>query len=289
MRGVSARDALDGARTAIAASGSPTARLDAEVLLAHVLGIDRTRLFLDPGLTVEGPAVRAFQDLVRRRSVAREPVAYLVGRRGFRHLELEVDARVLIPRPETEHAVEAVLEEAPLGARVVDVGTGSGAIALALKDERPDLEVTGSDISPDALAVARANGERLGLEVTWLLADGVPDLKRGSDPPSSDLASDPEYKEWDVVVSNPPYVAEGDPRVEPGVVAHEPHVALFAGEDGLAVIRRLVAGRPAPLLVLEVGDGQAQEVARLAKEAGYARVTARGDLAGIARTVVAWA
>ncbi|MEO6497042.1 MAG: peptide chain release factor N(5)-glutamine methyltransferase [Solirubrobacteraceae bacterium] len=271
FRGATVRDALQGAETAIAASGSGTPRLDAELLLAHVLEIDRTALFLDANLTVEGEAVRAYQDLVRRRSVGREPVAYLVGRRGFRRLEIAVDERVLIPRPETEHVVEAVIEEAPPGARVVDVGTGSGAIALALKDERPDLDVTGSDISAGALAVARANAERLGLDVSFREADGVP------------------AGEWDILVSNPPYVPEGDSRVEPGVHAHEPHVALYAGPDGLDVIRRIVAGVSAPLLVLEVGDGQSQEVARLAKEAGYARVAARGDLAGIDRVVIAWA
>jgi len=281
FRGATVRDALQGAETAIAASGSGTPRLDAELLLAHVLGIDRTRLFLDADLTVEGEAVRAYQNLVRRRSVGREPVAYLVGRRGFRHLELVVDERVLIPRPETEHVVEAVIEEAPRGARVIDVGTGSGAIALALKHERQDLQVTGTDISVDALAVARANAARLGIDVMFVLADGVPNPQ----PPS--MGSDPLM--WDVVVSNPPYVPEGDLRVQPGVHAHEPHVALYAGPDGLDVIRRIVAGMPAPLLVLEVGDGQAQEVARLAKEAGYARVAARGDLAGVERVVIAWA
>jgi release factor glutamine methyltransferase len=270
VRGAAVKDALDGAQTAIAASGSDSPRLDAELLLAHVLGVDRTRLYLDD-LTIEGPAVRAYQDLVRRRSVERAPVAYLLGRQGFRHLELQVDERVLIPRPETEHAVEAVVELAPPGARVVDVGTGSGAVALALKDERPDLDVTGSEISADALAVARANGERLGLDVAWAEADGVP--------PGT----------WDVVVSNPPYVPDGDPRVAPGVHAHEPHGALYAGADGLDVIRRIVDGVPAPLLVLEVGEGQAQEVARLAKEAGYTRTQGRGDLAGIVRIVVAWA
>jgi release factor glutamine methyltransferase len=285
FRGVTVRDALQGAETAIGASGSGSARLDAELLLAHVLGVDRTRLFLDDGLTVEGPAVRAYQDLVRRRSVGREPVAYLLGRQGFRHLELEVDERVLIPRPETEHAVEAVVELAPHGARVVDVGTGSGAIALALKHERPDLDVTGSDISSDALDVARANAARLALDVTCVLADGVPNpqptLLKGSDP-----------FRWDVVVSNPPYVAEGDPRVAADVRAHEPHQALYAGADGLDVIRRLISGPPtppAPLLVLEVGEGQDQEVARLATQAGYARVAVRADLAGIARIVIAWA
>jgi release factor glutamine methyltransferase len=271
MRGATVTDALQGAETAIGAGGSPTPRLDAELLLAHALGVDRTRLFLDRDATVEGPAIRAFQDLVRRRSVGHEPVAYLLGRQGFRRLELSVDERVLIPRPETEHAVEAVLEEAPAGARVVDVGTGSGAIALALKDERADLAVTGSDLSPGALAVARANGERLGLAVAFVEADLVPP------------------GDWDVVVSNPPYVADGDPRVAAGVRAHEPHAALYAGSDGLDVIRRLVAGVPAPLLVVEVGEGQASEAAGLAEQAGYARTAVRADLAGIARIVVAWA
>jgi len=269
VKGVSVADALDGAATAIAAGGSPTARLDAEVLLAHVLGLERTTLFVDPQQTVEGPAVRRFQDLVRRRSIGREPVAYLVGRRGFRHLELDVDSRVLIPRPETEHVVEAVLELAPRGARDVDVGTGSGAIALALAHERPDLSVTGSDVSADALAVAQVNAARLGLDVAFVQADLVP---AGS---------------WDVVVSNPPYVGEGD-ELGADVRAHEPHVALFAGADGLDVIRRLVGVR-VPLLVLEVGAGQAPAVAALARDAGFARTELRADLAGIDRVVVAWA
>ena len=268
-RGTSIRDALHGAQTAIAAGGSDTPRLDAELLLAHALGVERTRLFLEDR-TVEGPAVRRFQDLVRRRSVGREPVAYLLGRQGFRHLDLEVDPRVLIPRPETEHAVEAVLELAPAGARVVDVGTGSGAIALALKHERPDLRVTASDVSADALAVAGANAQRLGLEVELVEADLVP------------------AGVWDVIVSNPPYVAVDDPAVAPGVRAHEPHLALYAGADGLDLIRRLVAAR-AGLLVLEVGAGQADTVAFLARAAGYGRTGVRPDLAGIERIVVAWA
>jgi release factor glutamine methyltransferase len=262
------KDALQGAATAIAAGGSETARLDAELLLAHVLGVARERLLIDD-LVVEGPAVRAFQDAVRRRSVEHEPVAYIVGRRGFRHLELAVDPRVLIPRPETEHLVEAVVDLAPQGASVVDVGTGSGAIALAVKAERPDLDVTGSDVSTDALAVARANGERLGLEVRWVLGDLVP-------------AGD-----WDVIVSNPPYVRDDDvlPR---DVVEHEPALALRAGADGLDALRRLVTFRVA-LLVLEVGLGQAPTVALLADQAGWSRVETRRDLAGIERVVVAWA
>ena len=261
------REALDGAATAIGAGGSDTARLDAEVLLAHVLGIERAALFADPGRTVEGPAVRHYQDLVRRRAVERVPVAYLVGRRGFRHIELDVDPRVLVPRPETEHVVEAVVELAPEAARVVDVGTGSGAIALALKDERPDLAVTGSDVSADALVVARANGERLGLQVDWVLGDLVPP------------------GEWDVVVSNPPYVATGDAL--PPELRHEPAGALLAGPDGLDTLRRLVATAPA-LLVVEVGAGQAATVAGEARSAGYGRTEVRQDLAGIERVVIAW-
>ncbi len=164
MRGTSTRDALDGAITAIGAAGCETPRLDAELLLAHVLGVTRERLIVDRDLVVEGPAVRAFQNAVRRRAVEREPVAYIVGSRGFRRLDLTVDPRALIPRPETELLVEVGLK-LPHRARVLDAGTGSGTVALALKDERPDLLLTGSDLSEDALALARANGERLGLTV----------------------------------------------------------------------------------------------------------------------------
>ena len=130
-RGVPVSEALDSAVIAIAASGSDTPRLDAELLLAHALGIDRTALFLDPDRLVQGPAVRAFQDLVRRRSAGREPVAYLLGTKGFRHIDLYVDSRVLVPRPETELLVEVALD-LPAASRVLDVGTGSGAVALAL-------------------------------------------------------------------------------------------------------------------------------------------------------------
>jgi release factor glutamine methyltransferase len=299
-RGTSIRDALDGAVTAIAAAGCETPRLDAELLLAHALGISRERLFVacmpasatggvlplgapsasgsarqgEDDLVVAGTAVRTFQDFVRRRSVLREPVAYIVGKRHFRRLELASDPRALIPRPETELLVEVALA-LPEGRRVLDVGTGSGAVALALKDERPDLRVSGSDLSADALALARANGERLGLDVHWLTADlleGVPD-------------------EFDVILSNPPYVPEGDrTMLAPEILRHEPTSALFAGKDGLDAIRPLL-GQAAErdsvrLLALEVGAGQAAVVSELTLAAGFPLVRAERDLAGIERVVV---
>ncbi len=273
--GASVREALDSAVIAIAAAGSDTPRLDAEVLLAAALGVDRTALFTHPDREVRGPAVRAFQDAVRRRSAGREPVAYITGRRGFRHLELAVDHRVLVPRPETELLVEIGIELLPQGARVIDIGTGSGAVALALAQERPDLEVNATDISHDALDVARANAARLGLHEAVTFHEG--DLLAG-------------VADVDAVLSNPPYVAEGDrATLAPEITRHEPGGALFAGADGLDVIRRLVpaaAGAGARLLAIELGDGQAAAVARLMRDAGFQDVHPRRDLAGIERVVV---
>ncbi|HXB66164.1 MAG TPA: peptide chain release factor N(5)-glutamine methyltransferase [Solirubrobacteraceae bacterium] len=270
----SARDALDGAITAFTAAGLETPRLDAEVLLARVLGTDRARLITDPDLEVAGEAVRRFQNAVRRRAVEREPVAYITGVRGFRHLELHVDRRALIPRPETELLVEVGLK-LPRGAAVLDLATGSGAVALALKHERPDLRVAGSDLSEDALALARDNGERLGLDVAWLHADllvGVPD-------------------EYNALLANPPYVADAERgTLPPEILRHEPPEALFAGPDGLDAIRALtaqLAARPRICLAaLEVGAGQAEPVSELLRAAGFTTVRAERDLAGIERVVV---
>jgi release factor glutamine methyltransferase len=260
--------------TAIAAAGCETPRLDAEILLANILGVSRERLLIDDSLLVQGPAVRAYQDAVRRRAVLREPVAYILGRRSFRMLELQVDPRALIPRPETELLVEAGLElRGPQ--RVLDVGTGSGAVALALKQERGDLLIAGSDCSEAALQLARANATRLGLDVAWHRADLLEGLPG----------------EYDAVLSNLPYVPDGDRgSLAPEILRHEPAGALFSGPDGLDAIRALLvalSSRPVVrFLALEIGAGQADAVGALVGEAGFPSVRRLRDLAGIERVII---
>jgi len=272
--GVTVREALREARATLQGAGCENPRLDGELLLAHALGVGRERLALDGELTLAAPQRRAFQELLSRRAAGREPVAYILRRRSFRRLELEVDARVLVPRPETELLVELALALKP-GARVLDVGTGCGAVALALKDERGDLLLSGSDISSQALELAAANGRRLGLDVRWLHAD----LLRGV------------ADEFDAMVANLPYVAESEHAgLAPEIRRHEPRAALLAGPDGLASFRALLAQVPAHrrvrMLALEVGAGQAGTVARMMAEAGFGSVRAERDLAGVERVVV---
>jgi release factor glutamine methyltransferase len=262
-------DALAAATARLGAAGVDTARLDAEVLLASVLDVDRGRLVIDRDVALEAEVDERFDALLVRRE-AREPVAYILGRRAFRRLSLSVDRRVLIPRPETELLVEVGLG-LPAGARVVDVGTGSGAVALALKDERPDLMVRGVDVSADAVEVARANAAALGLDVSFVLGDLLDGLTG-----------------MDAVLANLPYVAEGA-ELAPEITRYEPPGALFAGADGLDVVRRLVASVAGPrlaLIALEIGPEQADEVSALLWDAGFGSVGVRHDLAGLARVVV---
>jgi release factor glutamine methyltransferase len=273
----SVREALAAAADALAAAGIDDARLDAEVLLGHTTGWDRAQLAAHPDSELPAGAARRFGEAVRRR-LRREPVAYIVGVRAFRNIELAVDPRVLVPRPETELLVELALE---LGPRtVLDIGTGSGAVALAIADELPGCEVTATDTSTGALEVARANAERLGLAARVRLEEGT--LPSGTEG-------------FDLVVANLPYVSEADwPGLMPEVADWEPREALLAGPDGLDAIRSVLPGcaqllrRSASergILALEVGEGQAEAVAALLAEAGAGGIETRRDLAGISRIV----
>jgi release factor glutamine methyltransferase len=267
------RDALGGAIDALAAAGVETPRLDAEVLLCEATGWARADLATDPGRGVAPPAGRRFGEMVRRR-LRREPVAYIVGRKGFRHLELAVDRRVLIPRPETELLVELALELRPR--RLLDVGTGSGAIALAVAHELPDCEVAATDTSAAALEVARGNAERLGLSERVRFVEGAV--------PGDEAAG----AGFDLVLANLPYVSEAEwGSLQPEVTEWEPREALLAGPDGLAAIRATIPAMSelAPVLALEVGQGQAETVAAMLHDGGLA-VETRRDLAGIERVVV---
>lgn len=263
------RDELARGTAALTAAGVDSPRLDAELLLGSVLGASRAELVLRAREPVPDHALGAFDGLLARR-VAREPAAYILGEKPFRRLSVSVDRRVLIPRPETELLVEVGLR-LDAGARVADVGTGSGAVALALADEHPDLVLTGIDVSPAALQVAAANGARLGLSVRWVCADL---LDEGA---------------YDAVLANLPYVACGA-VLAPEVRCYEPPGSLFAGVDGLDAIRRLVAltgSRPeVTLLALEIGFDQADAVCALVSAAGFESVERLRDLAGHERVIV---
>ncbi|HET8955854.1 MAG TPA: peptide chain release factor N(5)-glutamine methyltransferase [Solirubrobacterales bacterium] len=278
MTAATVRDALAASVDALAAAGVEDPRLDAELLLGEAMGCGRAALVADGGMEVPAPAARSFGEMVRRR-LRREPVAYILGRKGFRDIELAVDRRVLIPRPETELLVDLAVELNP--ASVLDVGTGSGAIALAVADELPGCAVTATDTSPGALEVARANAERLGL------ADRVRFLE----------GTLPEGETFDLVLANLPYVAERDwPTLQPEVTQWEPREALLAGPDGLDVYRALIpgsaglfhryAGQRAGALAVEVGEEQADAVGEVMRDAGFGAIEVRRDLAGIDRVVV---
>jgi release factor glutamine methyltransferase len=255
------------------------ASLDAQLLLARVLATTRTRLIAhDERALTPAESARWEDDLERR--LAREPVAYLLGEKEFNGLALEVDRSVLVPRPETEllvewacEAVAALTSERSRGGdhgpiRIVDLGTGSGAIALALKRTHPQCSVTGTDVSVGALAVARRNAERLGLAIELVETSWWQGL---------------EGRRFDIAIANPPYIAAADPHL--ATLRHEPAVALTPGGDGLGALRAIVAGAPAPLvpagwLLLEHGFDQADAVRELLAGAGFSGVRTRRDLAG---------
>lgn len=264
----SVREALGGAADALDAAGVESPRLDAELLLAEATGWERVRVAANPEAGVPPSAARVFGKMVRRR-VRREPVAYILGRKGFRELELAVDPRVLIPRPETELLVDVALELRPR--RVLEVGTGSGAVALAVAHELAGVTVTATDVSAEAIAVARANAERLALASrVRLMRCSLPDSGR-----------------FDLELANLPYVREDEwEGLAPEITLHEPRGALVAGPTGLEAIESLLRGVLSDAIALEVGIGQAPAVAALMREAGFAATESRRDLAGIERVVV---
>jgi release factor glutamine methyltransferase len=266
-------EAVRQAELRLAEKGVPSPRVDAEFLVAHVLGVPRTGIYAN-GRVVSPPEAEQLAALVARRA-EREPLAYVLGEWGFRRLSLRVDRRVLVPRPETEVVVERCLEllaglEAPA---VLDVGTGSGAIALSIADEHPGARVCAVDSSLDALAVARDNVLRLGLERRVELAES--DLLAGV------------TGSFDLVVSNPPYISPSERSgLEPEVRDFEPSVAVVGFEvaDRIAA-EALPVLRPGGWVVLECGDGQAASLAASLRALGYDRVTVTPDLAGVDRIV----
>jgi len=255
---LTAREAIAEAEGRLRAAGVDSPRTDAELIAAYLLGVSRTQLFSDLDREVAG-----LEPLLVRRE-AREPLAYVLGEWGFRRLTLRTDARALVPRPETELVVDRclVLLEGVRMPRVLDLGVGSGAIALALKDERPDAQIAGVDESRAALALARENAARLGLDVE-LREGGIEAAREG----------------WDLVVSNPPYV-ETLEGLQPEL-RYEPEVALV----GSGLHERIAEAARARALVLEVGDGQAERVAAALEAFAYRDVRITPDLALVPRVV----
>ncbi len=252
---------------------------DAQILLAEALGRPRSHLFAWPERPVEDEQLSRYRDLIQRRADG-EPIAYILGRREFWSLDLEVTPATLIPRHETELLVELALGKLPAkgGARVLDLGTGSGAIALALAAERPGIEVVATDSSQDAIAVAQRNARRLGFsDIDFKVGDWFGPISQAA--------------RFDLIVSNPPYVAEGDPHLREGDLPWEPMAALVAGPDGLGAIRNIIGGAEPRLirggyLMLECGHDQGSEVAGELRKAGFCSVGVASDFAGLDRIAI---
>lgn len=262
------------------ARGIESPRLEAELLLAHALGLERMRIIVEQDRPLSADELSRYRELIKRRR-AREPVAYLRGEREFWGRPFRVDRRVLIPRPDTEALVETALRRTAhlsMAGRALDLCTGSGCVATTFALERPHWMVTGTDLSADALAVARDNAARLGAawNVRWLAGDLFEPVGR---------------ERFDLVTANPPYIAEHEaPSLSPDIRDHEPHLALFGGPRGLDVTARIVAEaplhlRPGGVLALEIGANQADEVAAMFERAGLTEVERTRDYGGHERVI----
>lgn len=262
---------------------SDSARRDAETLALHLLGITRASLLADPDRELSPEQIDGYEALVSRR-LQHEPIQYILGTQEFYGLPLRVTPAVLIPRPETEHLVEAVLERLPhdRSTTIADIGTGSGAIAIALAKHLPLATVTALDLSPAALEVARSNAESLGL---------APRIRFFHSDLLSGLPPEEQHGYFDAIVSNPPYIPTTDEAgLHPEVRDYEPSSALFAGKDGLDLYRRLIPAaydslQPDGLLALEIGHGQREAIASLLE--GWRQVGFVDDLQSIARVALA--
>jgi release factor glutamine methyltransferase len=248
------------------------ARLEAQLLLLHALGrtVQERAWLLAHGEEALSIAAQQIWHEALARRIGGEPLPYITGWAAFYGLELQVDARVLCPRADTETLVEWALKLLPVAARAIDLGTGSGAIALALKQQRPDVHMYARDLSAEALAVAQANAQRLGLDIAFSQGAWLEGLA----------------ETFDFIVSNPPYIADADPHL--AALAYEPLQALTSGADGLDDLRAIIHQAPAYLapgawLLLEHGYDQGLAVCDLLRAAGFADVQSRSDLAGIAR------
>lgn len=261
--------------------GIDSPRLEAEVLLAHVLGVDRIRLILDAHKPLAPAELARFREAIKRRRSG-EPVAYMVGKREFYGLEFHVDRRVLIPRPDTETLVEVALaatRSRHLRGRALDLCTGSGCVAIAFAKARPTWHVTGTDLSPDAIDVARGNALRLG--AIWDVRFLVGDLYQPLGPD----------ERFDLITANPPYIPRDEiPKLQPEIRKFEPYLALDGGADGLALLPAIVEGatprlEPGGTLAVEIGAGQAEAVVRLFEQRGLVDVRRHRDYGGHDRVV----
>ena len=276
--GTSLRELIDDGSQQLA-TVSDSARLDTELLLCHTLDVQRTYLHAHPEQVISEKDLQSFQQTLARR-VAGEPIAHLLGRAEFWSLQLEVTPDTLIPRPETELLVELALELIPENTewRLADLGTGTGAIAFALATERPDCHIVAMDLSVAALEVAERNQQQLAINNLELQH-------------SNWLSAANENERFNIIVSNPPYIAEADPHLEQGDVRFDPSFALVSGEDGLIDIRLLVENSPAHLqaggwLLVEHGYNQGQQAAELFTAAGFTHVETKKDLAGQPRVTI---
>lgn len=254
---------------------SCSSRLDAEVLLAHCLERDRSYLMTWPERELDESELACYRELVRRR-LRPEPVAYLIGSREFYSLQLDTTPATLVPRPETEMLVEAVLDAAAgqRAPKILELGTGTGAIALAIKKHCPNCRVTATDFAADALLVAQGNARKLGIEVEFLHSDWFRSIGAGD--------------RFDVIVSNPPYIAEHDPYLGQGDLPAEPRHALCSGETGLEALEVIASAapgflEPGGLLVLEHGWDQGAEVSDLLRKSGFEGVETRKDFNDLQR------